>query len=527
MGKARLLLVPILFFQLTAADPGLAQTRPRPTAQAAPAPSSAAATASAAPQAPSQPLTLQQAIERAITGNADLRRERIAIDVSEAQLEAARGAFDFRLSSDATFSRRTTPPISAQDLQGGASNNLTFDLGLNRPLETGGGVSLNARTSASDSNSRLECGTIEGRALNCTVYNSSVNLGFTHPLLRGFGADIAQANIRRQRVQRDQALLNRQMRAANIIRDVVNTYWGLSYATQNLAIRRSAVDLAREQLRVTQAQIDVGRLAPVDAAAVERAIGERQQEVLVSEQDLLFRTLDLRRLFGLPAEPNMAVYAAADVPQSGSRDVDLQGEIARALENNPQLRSISMGMKLSEIDIQTARSTVRPQLDFIGQVGATGRRRELSDALSRAFGFEDMTWSAGLSLDVPLENRTAEGQLRVARLASERARLETGDYELEVRYQVQRLTSMLRTASKRVELARATVGFANQNLEAEKARFSVGRSTNNDVLLRQQELKTAEIAVVQATVDLLVAETSLNAMTGELLERYRIVLKGM
>ena len=80
---------------------------------------------------------------------------------------------------------------------------------------------------------------------------------------------------------------------------------------------------------------------------------------------------------------------------------------------------------------------------------------------------------------------------------------------------------MIRTASKRVELAKATVGFANQNLEAEKARFSVGRSTNNDVLLRQQELKSTEIQVVRATVDLLVGETTLAAMTGELLERYR------
>jgi outer membrane protein len=523
MRKARLLLVPLLLLQLTTAGPSLAQPQQPQTAVPVPA---APPTGTTPPAPPARPLTLQQAIEQALVGNADLRRERIAIDVAAAQLEASRGAFDFRLSADAVFSRRTTPPISAQDLQGGASNNLNLDLGIQRALETGGALSLTARTSASDSNSRLECGTIAGRAIDCTVYNSGVNLGFSHPLLRGFGTEIAQANIRRNRVQQDQALLNRQMRAANIIRDVINTYWGLSYATQNLAIRRSAVDLAREQLRVTQAQIDVGRLAPVDAAAVERAIGERQQEVLVSEQELLFRTLELRRLFGLPAEVNLPIYSAADVPQSVPRDVDLAGEITRALEMNPQLRSIALGMKLTEIDMEVARSNLRPQLDFVGQVGATGRRKELADALARAVGFEDLTWSAGLSFDFPIENRTAEGQMRVARLASERSRLDTGDLELEINFQVQRLTSMLRTASRRVELARATVGFANQNLEAEKARFSVGRSTNNDVLLRQQELKTAEIAGVQATVDLLVAETSLNAITGELLERYRLVLKG-
>jgi outer membrane protein TolC len=278
---------------------------------------------------------------------------------------------------------------------------------------------------------------------------------------------------------------------------------------------------------VTQAQIDVGRLAPVDAAAVERAIGERMQEVLVSEQEMLLRTLELRRLFGLPAEPNMPLFAAADVPQAIARNIDLAGEVSRALESNPQLRAVTLGMKLSEVDIEVAHSTLRPQLDFVGQIGATGRRRELQDAIARAVGFDDMTWSAGLSLDIPLENRTAEGQMRVARLASERSRLDTGDLELEIRFQVMRLTALARTASKRVELAKATVGFATQNLEAEKARFSVGRSTNNDVLLRQQELKNAELQVIQATVDQLVAETSLSAMTGELLDRHRIVLKGL
>ena len=478
-------------------------------------------------RAAEQPLTLMQAIEQAVKANPDLRRERIAIDVADAQLEAARGAFDFLLNSNLTFSQRTTPPLNSQDVQGGFNNTLDLELGLARQLETGGGVSFGVRNIGSDTNNRLQCGTLAGVATDCTIYSSTVELGFNHPLLRGFGSEIAQANVRRQRVQKDQALLNRQMQAANVVRDVVNTYWGLSYATQDLAIRRSAVELAREQLRVTQAQIDVGRLAPVDAAAVERAIGERMQEVLVSEQELLFRTLELRRLFGQGGDPGMQVYGANDAPQANPREVDVAGELSRAIESNPQLRAIHLGMKLTEIDLEVARSTLRPRLDFLGQVGATGRRRELPAAIAQAFGLDDMTWSAGLQFEMPLENRTAKGQERVARLASERSRLDTGDLEQEIRNQVVRLTSVISTSSKRVDLAKATVGFATQNLEAEKARFSVGRSTNNDVLLRQQELKNTEIQVVRATVDLLVGETSLAALTGEILERYRLVLKGI
>lgn len=500
--------------------------RPRLIALVALLSSSLAAGASPV-QAADQPLSLNDAIGRAVSGNVDLRRERIAVDAADATLEVARGAFDFRLSSDLTFSRRTQPSLTTQDLQGGSTDTWLLDLGLARNLETGGTVSLGLSNTITETTERLTCGTVGGAVSECNVYGSQLGLNFTHPLLRGFGADIAQANLRRGRVQKDQALLNRQMRAANVIRDVINTYWGLAYATQDLAIRQSAVDLAREQLRVTQAQIDVGRLAPVDAAAVERAIGERMQEVLLSEQERLFRTLEIRRLFGQPTDPAMPLYLASDAPQASNRQVDVASEVARAVESNPQLRAITLGIRLTEIDMETARSTLRPQLDFIGRIGSTGRGRGRLDGLNQAVGFENVTWSAGLSLDVPLENRIAEGNDRLARLDNEGARLNAGDIELEVRQQALRLSAMITSSSKRVELAKATVGFANQNLEAEKARFSVGRSTNNDVLLRQQELKSAEIQVVRATVDLLVAETTLAALTGELLDRYRLVLKGM
>jgi outer membrane protein TolC len=472
-------------------------------------------------------LTLMQAIERAATGNVELRRERIAVLTTEANILAAQGLFDFRLTGDLTFQRRTTPPLTDADLQGGFQNTLISDIGLVRNLETGGSVRIGFRNATNRTNSRLACGGVVGAQTECTFYNNDLDLSFNHPILRGFGSEIVQINLRRQAVLNDQALLNRQTRASNVLRDVINTYWELAYATQDLAIRQSAVELAREQLRVTQAQIEVGRLAPIDAAAVERAIGERLQEVALSEQTVYFRSLELRRLLGLPADPGAAPFAAAEVPQASPRQVDMRAEITRALEANPQLRAVRSGMRLSDLDIQTALNTVRPRLDFLGRIGATGRKRDFSESLETTLGLDDMIWSAGLTFELPLENRTAEGQVRAARLNLQRAQLDLFDFELQLRDLVMRLATTMRTASRRIELGKATVGFAQQNLEAERARFSVGRSTNNDVLLRQQELKAEEIRYLRAQVDLLVTETSLIAATGEILERYNVVLRGM
>jgi outer membrane protein len=490
---------------------------------ALPAPFTATA---AAP--PEEPLTLMQALQRAVAGNVDLRKERVNIETAEAGMVTARGAFDFVLSAGVNFQRSTQPSLSSQDIASGASNDLAFNLGVNRNLESGGSVRLQLQTDAVTSESRLQCGTgLNGAAANCTFYNSNLALTFNHPLLRGLGLEITQANLRKQRIQRDVALLNRQMRAANVMRDVVTAYWELAYATQDLAIRRSAVDLAQEQLRITKAQIDVGRLAPIDQAAVERAIGDRLQEVAVSEQSLYFRTLDLRRLLGAPAEAGQPSFAAAEMPSAASRDVDPAAELRRALETNPQLRALKTGLALNTIDVQTARDTLKPRLDFVGTVGSRGRNPQFAETLTQAVGLDELTWSAGLNFQLPVENRTATGQLRGAELALDSGRLDAGALELTIRDTVLRYAFQIHTAITRVGLAKQTVGFAQQNLEAEKARFSVGRSTNNEVLRLQQELKTAEISVVRATVDLLDSDVNMSAITAEILDRYGVVLKGL
>jgi outer membrane protein len=475
-----------------------------------------------------EPLTLLQALERAVAGNVDLRKERVNIQIADANVTTARGQFDFLLSSGLNYERTTQPSLSAEDIASGDSSTVTFNLGVARNLESGGLVRLSLVTDATNSTSRFQCGTgLNGAAEDCTFYGSNLSLNFTHPLLRGLGVEVTQANLRKQRIGKDIALLNRQMRAANVLRDVVTAYWELSYATQDLAIRRSAVELAREQLRITKAQIDVGRLAPIDQAAVERAIGDRLQDVALSEQQLYFRTLDLRRLLGAPADPSQPSLAAADAPSGAVREVDAATEVRRALETNPQLRALKTGLALNAIDVQTARNTLRPRLDLSGAIGSRGRNTILSETLTQAAGLDELTLSAGLTFQMPVENRTARGQFAAAELALENGRLDAGALELTIRDTVLRYAFQIRTASTRVTLAKQTVGFAQQNLEAEKARFSVGRSTNNEVLRLQQELKNAEINVVRATVDLLDSDVNMAAITAEILDRYNVVLKGL
>jgi outer membrane protein TolC len=466
-------------------------------------------------------LGLRAVLQQAVTGNPDLLRERAAIDLATASVQIAMGQFDFVLSGDGTFARRVTPPINSSDIAAGFSRTFTGNVALSRTLESGGSASLAAQEIVTHTNSQIQsCG------VACTYYNSNVTLRFTQPLLRGFGTEVTLANLRKQRILLDTELLNRQARAAIVVRDVVTAYWELGYAADDLQIRRSAVKLADEQRKYTQAQVDVGKLGMADLAAVDRAIADRQQDVAVAEQTLLTRALDLERLLGRTVPATFTPNPAAERPSPAASTIDTTAETAHALESSPQLRALRAGLTLSEIDVRTAQAMLRPQLDFVGAVGTAGRQLAFGDAWSQAAHFENINWSAGLVFQLPLQNRAAHGAENSARASSDRARIDMGDLELGIRDGVVRFAAAARTAVRRGQLAHDAVGYAQKNLEAERARFDVGRSTNNDVLLRQQELKAAEIQIARAAADLADAETALAALSGEILERYGIVLRG-
>jgi outer membrane protein len=475
-------------------------------------------------------LSLREAIARAVRGNVDLRREGLAVRTSEANIVAALGQFDFVLGADGSFARRVSPRVAnLPDVVSGTTYAVNTDLSLTRALETGGQLQLILSPDGSNSGSRTTCGVYSTTTAfsPCNIYTPTVTLNFTQPLLRGFGREVTEANLRKTRIARDQELWNREARVANVLRDTIIAYWELAYQTSDLEIRHSAVDLAQEQLRMTEAQIQVGKMGDLQAAAVRRAIADDKQEVETSQAQLMGRSLDLLRLVGTPVPPRFAGLRASDAARTDPHDVDADAETTRALAASPALKALRTGITLSDVDVQTAAASLKPQLDFVASVGRVGRNVDTQESLRQLLDNQNTVGSAGFVFSLPLQNRAARGAAEAARVAEDNARLTAEDMELAIRDGAARLAAQVRSAAHRIDLAHASVEFAQQNLKAEKARFEVGQSTNNDVLMRQQELKQAQISGVRAAVDLLEADVALAALTGDVLDTYGVALRGL
>ena len=503
-------------------------TRSRTSPLSAPAVQAAATPALPEPAG----LSLRDAIARVAAGNIQLLKQNVALRTSEGNLLAAEGQFDLTLAGDGTFSRNVNPSLGPNDQSAGSTYGAIVDLSLSRALESGGTLALSVQGRGSTSTQAFTCGVPPMMGMNatmtavsCNVYQPSALLTFTQPLLRGFGREITEATLRKARISKDLALLNRQAQASNTIRDTVIAYWELAYQTRDLEIQRFAESLAREQLRTTEAQVTVGKMGELSAAAVRRAIATAQQAEASSEQALTGRALDLQRLFGASVPRAFVGYQAADALAARARDIDVDDETTHALEASPALKSLKMGLQLTLSDLRVARDSMMPQLNFVGTVGEGGRNHDLQTALHQVFEWPNHEYSAGFTFSLPVQNRAARGATEVAQAAEDSAELDAHDLELQIRDTVARMSSQVRAAGARLEYGRAAVGFSEDNLKAEMARFQVGVSTNNDVLLRQQELQQAQISVARATADLLEADVALAALTGDILDTYGVTLK--
>ena len=65
------------------------------------------------------------------------------------------------------------------------------------------------------------------------------------------------------------------------------------------------------------------------------------------------------------------------------------------------------------------------------------------------------------------------------------------------------------------------IDLANENIQIETDRFNLGKSTNFDVLNRQEELRQAELRKAQAMIDWHKAEAGVQALTGDILPALR------
>ena len=458
---------------------------------------------------PAKSTSLPELLQTAIRQTPALESARIDIAIAEARVLEASGVDDWKLTAEATGRRAT------QTFLGATSRSTTASVGADiiRALPTGGTIDLHAETAFDET---------EGGFSNSRLWSDAVTATITHPLFRGRGSATARAALHRAKLGRDTAALTRNQVAINAVQTIIASYWDLALAERQLAIRRAGLDLIRERRRLTQAGISGGKVAPSELLAVDQAVATQEELILTAEVAIVQRSIAVRRNSGLPIAAGAIALASGADASAAPRTATLEGSLRRAYETAPELQLLAVQDKDAAIVVEVTENGMLPRLDAALTLGPSGRDNRPSQAIKNMAKFDEFQISGTLSFEYDLGNRTARGANRAARLERDKIKVTATDVRAQIAEAVATQVASLELAARRIELASTAITLAKKNIDVEQARFTLGKSTNFDVLQRQNELQQAELTKAQAEIDARKAEASLAALTGDLLEEYGI-----
>jgi HAE1 family hydrophobic/amphiphilic exporter-1 len=484
------------------------------------------------------PLSLEEAIGRALDKNESIFIERRSLDAAEAGVEGAQGAYDPLLGVNAGW-RETTSPI-ASAFSGAppgekAPTDEAYDAGasLGQLLPTGGALSLRASTARTESNSSFD--------LLTPIYDTLLGFELRQPLLRDRAIDSARLNIRVAAIDRDRAAASLRREVAETVAAVERAYWTLTAARREVEVRQEALELADQQLSETRIRIDNGVAPETEVSQPQAELERRRGELLQGREAVARAENDLKVL--ILADADGPLWADRLVPtdtvELAPVELDVNEAMARALVQRAEVESAEAVVDRRRAESAFARDRIKPALDAVisyDRFGLAGTRNPalapipglpsevpggLEGDLGQSFqvlgdgDFDDTR--IGLELAIPIGNRQARAGARIAEDVVQQAQADLERVRKAIRAEVLNAAAALDTAGQRIESARSARQAAEVQLSSERERFGVGLSTNFLVLTRQNDLASARLAEIEALTDYQTARTELARATGSLL----------
>jgi outer membrane protein TolC len=488
-------------------------------------------------------LSLEDALKEALKNNLDIKIENYNLRTAEESITAAEGNFDFTAFAETSYNDSRTEPFNYfSDLKIDISEQYSFNTGIRKNLAlSGGNFEISFQDTRSLSNSPF--------SLYNPYHRPQLAFQFTQPLLKNFGGRVARYNVIIARKNREITLTQFRNKVIATLAQVQQLYFNLVFNIKDLEVKRGSLSLARNQLEITKAKVEVGSLPPIEITQAEAAVAQREVDIISAEsavdkaKDELLRAI--KGEFDLPSwDVNLLPITE---PTFEPEVVDLEECIKKAMENRPDLLQQRLNIGVKEESLNYQKNQLKPELNL--QVSASFRGLDgtkpivvgnpfggdyeiigyteggLGGAVKDVFGGEFRTWTVGFSFSLPIENRAAEAARAQARigLAQEQESLRNLEQQaiLEVRDGVRNVVANL----KQVEASRKARELAEKQLRAEEERFAVGASTNFEVLRLQDDLASAQSQEIKAVVDYNIALFDLKRVMGTLLEDSNITVK--
>ncbi len=363
----------------------------------------------------------------------------------------------------------------------------------------------------------------------------------TQNLLQGFGRPVLGRNIRVSKNNEKVSDLQFRQQVITTVSAVLNLYWDLVSFNADVKARKDELATAQALFDDNQKQVKIGTLAPIEVTRAEAQVYSSQQDLLISQTNLLQQETVLKNAISRNgvASPELADVhiIPLDTIQLPPQDEipTMDQLVTDALAKRIEIQQDKINIDSQQINLKAIKNGLKPTLQLFAELtnnGLAGSANYLApgtiapEALNGGIGglFDQIVrrnypnYSAGVSLNIPLRNRAAQSDYVASALEERQAELSLQKAVNQVRVDVQNAVIGLRQARVRYDSAVKARILQQQTLDADRKKYTLGASTVFQVVTDQQTLASAQSTEEQSLANYSHARVSFDQALGTTLE---------
>jgi len=389
---------------------------------------------------------------------------------------------------------------------GDVSETSASEVGIEKPLPTGGSISVGVPFSDDDSDS-------SGLA------EAAASFSYIQSLLRGAGTRINTQSIRIADHEWNIISARTKLAVIYLLANADIAYWRLYTARKELDVRHEQYRLAQNQLSHARKKVAAGSAPKIEIVRAEAGLASRLEAVINAETAVQSRARDLQRIMNrndIPLEMPVNIVTQTE-PNPLGLELDEKALSEQALANRMEMIELEQCLTIDDLNIELARNSTLPDLILNYTYTVRTQSGDLGGAFENFTSniFEDH--SIGLSAAIPLGNTAAEARLQGARLTRIQDLAKRERLQQLIRQDVYEAVSEIDKNWRRILAAEQGVTAAERDYKVEQSQFQLGRRTSTDVLSAVTRLADAQLSKIRSFVDYEIAKINLALATGTLL----------
>jgi len=378
--------------------------------------------------------------------------------------------------------------------------------------------------------------------------NATLDFQISQNLLQGFGKPVLGRSIRVSKNNEKVSDLQFKQQVITTVSAVLNLYWDLVSFNQDLKARKDELATAQALFEDNKKQVQIGTLAPIEVTRAESQVYASQQDLLISQTNLLQQETVLKNALSRNgvASPTLAEVHVIpldhiEVPPSDNLK-PIDDLVKDALSKRVEIAQDRVNIDSNKINLVGIKNGLKPSLQVFADVNNTGLSGPAnvlgpdqvepvpyltggySNVLAQIFRRNFPSYSAGFSLNIPLRNRAAQSDYVTSALELRQSELTLQKAINQVRVDVENAVIGLRQARVRYDSAVKARILQQQTLDADKKKYTLGASTVFQVVQDQQNLATAESAETQALANYSHARIAFDQSLGTTLDVNQVSL---